>query len=239
MTKQDPENETARRDSGGTESSRRTSRSQSCDGGETARDADVAALFVDPRGAYANVPGVDLWDEARDARLYDGPLPVVAHPPCSAWCQLASVNEKRYGHAIGDDGGCFASALDSVRTFGGVLEHPAETIAWIRFDLARPRHACWARTLCGGWVTEVEQGMYGHRARKRTWLYAHGVIPAELPRLRWGSSTPTATVSFCRNHGGGDLPRLSKREAKATPVEFRDVLLAMARSVRMEVRHAG
>ena len=33
----------------------------------------VAALFVQPRGCYANLPDVDPWDEARDARKYAGP----------------------------------------------------------------------------------------------------------------------------------------------------------------------
>ena len=27
----------------------------------------VAALYVDPNGVYAGLPGVDVWDEARDA----------------------------------------------------------------------------------------------------------------------------------------------------------------------------
>ena len=31
---------------------------------------DVAALFVETGGAYFGVPGVDPWDEPRDARLY-------------------------------------------------------------------------------------------------------------------------------------------------------------------------
>lgn len=102
----------------------------------------VAALFVDPKGCYAGLPDVELWDEARDARLYDGPHPVVAHPPCSTWCQLASVNEKRYGHAIGDDGGCFASALDAVRTWGGV---PSDTARSTR----RPATRCRRAMTCG------------------------------------------------------------------------------------------
>jgi hypothetical protein len=32
---------------------------------------------------------------------------------------LARVNQARYGHKVGDDGGCFAAALDAVRRWGG------------------------------------------------------------------------------------------------------------------------
>jgi hypothetical protein len=192
--------------------------------------ATVAALFVATNGAYFGLPGVDPWDERRDARLYAGPHPVVAHPPCSTWCQLAHVNQKRYGHRVGNDGGCFASALASVRAFGGVLEHPAESYAWSSFGLLRPQPGVWSRSLLDrGWVTEVQQGAYGHRARKRTWLYA---VTAALPAMDWSTPAPKATVSFLTNHGGGGLPRLSKREAKATPPSFRDALIGIARSCR-------
>ncbi len=99
---------------------------------------------------------------------------------------------------------------------------------WARFDLTPPSRRGWSvADFMGGWCCHVEQGHYGHRARKATWLYAVG---CELPSLRWGPSVARATVSFCRNHGGGDLPRLSKREAKTTPPAFRDLLLAIARS---------
>lgn len=99
----------------------------------------IAALFVYLDGAYAAVEGVDLWDEARDARLYDGDDPVVAHPPCNRWCMpLAVVNQTRYGHRVGDDGGCFASALASVRRCGGVLEHPAYSAAFAAHGLPKP-----------------------------------------------------------------------------------------------------
>ena len=194
----------------------------------------VAALFVATGGAYFGVDGVDPWDESRDARKYYGPHPVVAHPPCSAWCQLSGIIEKRWGHKRGEDGGCFASAMDSVRRWGGVLEHPAESHAWRAFKLPRPIPGRWLEYIDrdGPWtveaaVCEVAQGAYGHRARKRTWLYTVGV--SLLPSLNWDRPKPTATVGKARNHGGGDLPRLHQKEAKATPLAFRDVLIDLAR----------
>lgn len=192
----------------------------------------IAALFVDARGVYARLPGVECWDRSRDARTYAGPHRVVAHPPCTRWCRLAKAVQGRYGHAPGDDEGCFASALASVRRFGGVLEHPAESLAWPAFGLRTPhRPGGWLPTRCGGWVCSIEQGMYGHRARKTTWLYVIGERP---PELRWGRSVPTATVSYMTNHGGGDLPRLSKREASATPLDFALTLITIASAARSD-----
>ena len=46
--------------------------------------AMVAALYVQRGGSYYGIPGVDPWDEQRDARGYDGPFPVVAHPLVAA-----------------------------------------------------------------------------------------------------------------------------------------------------------
>jgi hypothetical protein len=193
----------------------------------------IAALYVQTGGVYFGLDGVDPWDESRDARLYAGPWPVVAHPPCSRWCQLAHINQKRYGHRVGDDGGCFAAALNSVRTWGGVLEHPARSYAWPRFELQPPPKLGWARsTVDSGWTCEVSQAAYGHRARKLTWLYYVG--PVAPPALDWSRPEPTAQVSFCANHGDSPLPRLSKRAASASPIPFRDLLLSMARSVRAE-----
>lgn len=188
----------------------------------------VAALFVERGGCYFGLPGVDPWDEKRDARKYPGPYPVVAHPPCSRWCQLAYINQKRYGHKVGDDGGCFASAIDSVQRYGGVLEHPAFSYAWPAFGLPRPPRAGWQATW-GGWVCQVSQGAYGHRARKLTWLFYVG--DKSPPSTLWDVPEPTAQVSWCGNHGDSPLPRIGKKAAAATPIPFRDLLLGMARSV--------
>lgn len=185
----------------------------------------IAALYVEANGVYFGLPNVDPWDATRDARRYSGPHRVVAHPPCSSWCQLAYINQKRWGRKVGDDGGCFRHALNCVRTFGGVLEHPAYSYAWPAFGLPRPPRAGWQKTACGGWVAQVSQGAYGHAARKRTWLYYVGDAP---PTLDWSEPAPTAQVSYCANHGDSPLPRISKKAASRTPIAFRDLLLSLA-----------
>ena len=196
----------------------------------------VAALFVEPNGVYYGLEFVDPWDEKRDARLYRGPHPVVAHPPCARWCMpLAKVNETRYGHCVGDDGGCFYSALESVRRWGGVLEHPAQTAAWARFGLDKPKTGKWIRAAYyaggpagGAWTTQVAQCAYGHKARKRTWLYYCGEKP---PELDWSEPPATAVTSWLQRTNT-TLPRITKREADRTPVPFRDLLLSLARGAR-------
>ncbi len=191
----------------------------------------VAALYVQKGGCYFGLPGVDPWDEARDARLYAGPHPVVAHPPCARWCQLAPVNQARYGLIVGADDGCFEAALNAVRTYGGILEHPAFSIAWRHFRLRRPAPGRWVQGPCGGWSAQVEQSNYGHPARKATWLYAHGV---DLPELKWGRG-PAVTAWISADRPRAELAaqgirQLQKREASATTLEFRDLLLSIART---------
>lgn len=193
----------------------------------------VAALFVETGGIYFNLPGVDPWDTLRDARTYTGNLPVVAHPPCFLWVNLAAVNWKRYArqkpawYPGGSDDGCFLSALRSVYRCGGVLEHPAGSWAWKTFGLARPEGIGWRRG-DGGYVCEVWQSAYGHGARKRTWLFAN--LGHRPPELRWDRPAGTHQVGWFDRV----KPTLSKRDASRTPREFASELIALARTVRRE-----
>lgn len=191
----------------------------------------IAALFVEAGGAYFGLPGVDPWDEVRDARLYSGPHPVVAHPPCHLWGPMARVNFARWGgehNRPGNDGGCFAAALHAVRQFGGVLEHPAFTDAWLAHSLQKPRKIGWNDCGNGEWVCEVWQSAYGHLARKRTWLFYQGAKPAEL---RWEREAGTHQIGRQDQRGKGrNKPTISGKRASATPIEFRDALIALASS---------
>ncbi len=201
----------------------------------------IAAIFVETNGAYFNLPGVDPWDRERDARSYAGPFPVVAHPPCERWGNFwfgglrVKVKKK-----LGDDGGCFAAALDATRKYGGVLEHPAQSRAWAHFGITRPpKRGGWIRAdEVGGWTCAVYQGAYGHAAYKPTWLYYVGPKP---PDLRWGKPAgefrPISQARHFRSKverldaiakGWVYVPRLSFTERKATPPIFRDLLILLA-----------
>jgi hypothetical protein len=200
----------------------------------------VAALYVAAGGCYYGLPDVDPWGlPERDAREYCGPYPVVAHPPCERWGRYWHGGPSARGRRVkGDDGGCFAAALESVRRWGGVLEHPEASAAWSAHGLiAPPRDGGWVTAGDWlGWTCCVEQGHYGHRARKATWLYA--AVASDLPSLRWGKSTATAKLDE-GYHSAAErklaarktnaVKRLGKTERAATPLPFRDVLLAIAR----------
>lgn len=180
----------------------------------------IAALFVATNGVYFGLPDVDPWDVTRDARTYPGPHRVIAHPPCGRWHQLSAVNHKRWGFAINEDGGCFAAALEAVRRWGGVLEHPAESRAFKFHRIPEPVAGSWQRTIDGDWVTEIWQSAYGHRARKRTWLLFHGGMP---PALDWKRVPGKFQIGLFDRK----LPQLPKAERSATPVEFRDLLISI------------
>lgn len=226
----------------------------------------IAALYVETDGCYAGVPGVDPWDEARDARLYGGPWPVVAHPPCQRWGRFHhGSTRKPHQFRLGDDGGCFAAALMTLSEHGGVIEHPCDSKAWRWFGLKAPkRFAGWQRTpgplvwwrdgdtihmrdrRAGEWWTcYVEQGHYGHMSRKPTWLLARGV---ELPALNWSKGEQRLHPVALARYGYAKARRIGmtamvggKNKTKirnATPIEFRDVLIGIARSAHRAAKAA-
>lgn len=189
----------------------------------------IAALFVETGGCYFGLPDVDPWDITRDARKYEGPWPVVAHPPCQLWGRFAPINYKRCGgehNRPGNDGGCFASALASVNRWGGVLEHPAGTKAWAEFGLLRPGKNGWSRS-GKGWVCKVWQSAYGHPCRKSTWLYYVGAQPPA--GMRWDRVPGTHQIGFHDQRGKGrNKPTVSGNKASRTPPAFRDALIRLA-----------
>jgi hypothetical protein len=207
----------------------------------------IAALYVETNGGYFGLEGVDPWDIDRDARSYVGPYPVVAHPPCQRWGKMwfgQPLTVKRTGERkkLGDDGGCFAAALKAARTYGGVIEHPWGSLAWPHFDLNTPdRAGGWIMAdYHGGWTCCVEQGRYGHYARKPTLILAYGID--DLPSLEWGYREPSFDPAVVERMGLQRAKRLGEVGARGggtdssarigTPEPFRKLLISMARTAR-------
>lgn len=189
----------------------------------------VAVLFAQARSVYFGLDGCDVYDAVRDARSFSGGLPVVAHPPCRGWGRLRGLANPAPGER---ELGFFA--VDCVRRFGGVLEHPAGSTLWAAAGLPVPG----LRDEFGGWTLPILQQSFGHRAAKPTWLYIVGAEWLELPRLPLvlGEASHVVGGSRRRRDGGrlhrgdpGWRPEVSKREREATPVALADWLVEVAR----------
>jgi len=195
----------------------------------------IAALFVERGGPYFGRHDVDPWGKERDARLYAGPWPVVAHPPCGQWGNLRHLfvpNRERI-----QDADCGPIAVDIVRRYGGVLEQPAGSKLFDECACAKPHLSpdTFVEDRHGGYAIEVCQVEWGHPARKRTWLYLVG-IPRPRVAPPFPGRTPTHWVSGGRTHerkgsGGVVLPGIkvcSAQQRRRTPPAFADWLIALS-----------
>ncbi|MGE5470590.1 MAG: hypothetical protein ACM3X0_07335 [Bacteroidota bacterium] len=176
----------------------------------------VAVLFARRDSVYKTL-GADVFDADRDARGYLGPLPVVAHPPCRAWGRL-----RHFAKPRPDEKNLALHAVHAVRTWGGVLEHPAHSTLWQAADLPLP--GC--RDSFGGFTYVVDQSWFGHRAPKRTWLYVCGA-----------DSLPA--VPFELGVAVGRVELMGTREREATPRAFALWLLDLAARCRRPAFHSG
>lgn len=177
----------------------------------------VAALYIDPKGPYPALLGVDYcWPLSRNAKLYDGPWPVVAHPDCGPWSRLRHLSRKQ-------DPECGLYAIAQVRAFGGVLEHPANSKLWLEYQLPSPGF-----TDAYGFTLAVNQVSWGHSCAKPTWLYCVRV-DRQLAQagIRTGG-TPTHCV--CKGPGAMDLPVASKAAKRRSPPAFAAWLIDLAGS---------
>lgn len=193
----------------------------------------IAALYIDPRGPYPKLPGVDAWDETRDARGYPGPGPVIVHPPCGPWGLLAEFCRLQ-------DSTLAPLAVGQVRGFGGVLEHPVGSRLWEHCNLPPPGEGPDEH---GGVTIRVEQVAWGHTCRKPTLLYLVGCdLDFVRATIRTGG-TPTHGISSKARRGALLAPSSAAR--RKTPLAFAEWLVAIARTAdlsrpfRREPRQIG
>lgn len=187
----------------------------------------VAVLYARADSNYKQIDGCDVWDAARDARSWPGGAPVVAHPPCRAWGRLRAFAKPR-----ADEKALALHAVDCVRTWGGVLEHPAGSSLWAAAGLPLPMHGLDA---FGGYTVAVSQFWWGHKAEKRTWLYVVGVPFCDLPALPFVLGHPQYIIGSSMRRKGqpGWMPGTTKAEREHTPPAMAAWLVDAARRVKL------
>lgn len=196
----------------------------------------IAALYIDPRGPYPKIAGVDCWGPDRDANKYDGTGPIVAHPPCGPWSTMRHMYK-------GDERDCAPIAVGFVRGFGGVLEHPANSRLWDVCGLPKPTDVLDGHgklDSLGGFTVQVDQCDWGHVARKRTWLYIVGADWLDVTRMYaarpFPGARPTHWASGSRGRSagkqGGAVPDgikvCSAAQRRRTPPLFAAWLIELA-----------
>ena len=167
----------------------------------------VAVLFAREDSIYKEMPGLDVYDQKRDARTFNLDKSVVAHPPCRAWGKLRYFSKHPEGEK---DLAIFA--VEAVRKCGGVLEHPSSSELWKEAGLPGPGKV----DRYGGFTLPVKQKDFGHKAEKNTWLYICGVRPDEVPPIPLVLGEATHVIEN-NSKAKYKRPTVTKKEREATP----------------------
>lgn len=189
----------------------------------------TAVLFARADSVYKTIPGLDVYDAERDARTFSGRSPVIAHPPCRSWGRL-----RQWAKPAPGEKELAILAVEIVRRNGGVLEHPQASSLWKVARLPGPRDPL---DQFGGYTIDVDQSWWGHRARKRTWLYICGIARSDLPTMPLTLGLPSHVVTNMAGIRKGHpqwRPELSKAEREATPVRFAEWLVKLAGRIEAE-----
>lgn len=175
----------------------------------------VAVLCASRNSIYKTFDLVEVYDETRDARMFDCSMPIVAHPPCRAWSAYCrhQAKPKPGEHDLAP------YCVDALAKCGGILEHPAHSTLWITLGLPDPGIGI----VNGMWTMEVNQSWWGDTRIKKTWLLIAGVMPCDLP-----------DIPFRLHNPSGDRRRwqlMSRNQRAATVPAFAEWLINVAKRV--------
>lgn len=174
----------------------------------------ISVLYTRKKSVYKSL-GLDCWDIKRDARNWPGGNAIIAHPPCRAWG-----NYRHIAKARSDEKQLAIHAINQVRKWGGVLEHPKGSQLWKELNLPLPG----TYDEYGGWTLNIDQHWFGHRAKKSTNLYIVGIKAKELPAYPISLVKPTRTVE-----------KMGRAEREGTPLKFALWLIEIAEKCQINI----
>ena len=127
----------------------------------------VSILCADSRSSYYKLPGLDIYDQKRDAYSFAGRNMVIAHPPCQQWSRLRKFSNYDLRSKL-----LAYWCWDIVNQNGGIFEHPAGSYFFKHVNADRKK------------IISVDQCWFGFSGKKTTYLYFHNCSPDSFPILK-------------------------------------------------------
>jgi len=168
----------------------------------------ITVLFTKHNSIY-NKLGTDNWDIKRDARKWPGGNAIIAHPPCRSWGNYSQWAKPREGEKE-----LAIWAIEQVRKWGGIVEHPRTSKLWKTMGIPRPNEK---PDQWGGFTISIDQYWFGHRAKKDTWSYIKGCILHNIPSYPYKLGNQYNVVE-----------NMGKSEREATPIKLAEWLIEIA-----------
>jgi len=182
----------------------------------------VSVLFTQKNSVY-NSLNVVAYDINKNALSFDFSSPVVAHPPCRLFSRLRS-----FSNARSSEKNLAYWAIDTIRTVGGVLEHPFPSKLWHEYNLPLPGHGV---DSYGGFSLLIYQSWFGHFATKKTLVYICGLKPNEVPKYPLSFDLVEHSVCHSKYRSGqkSKLKPIPKSARSYTPLNFALWLIDIAK----------
>lgn len=156
----------------------------------------ISVLCAKKNSIYKTIPGVDVWDEDRDAYFFTGSNPVITHAPCAQWSRM-----KAFANDDPDQKELAYHCLKYVLRNGGIFEHPGGSSFFKEAGVTNN-------------IYSVDQVWWGFPARKRTYLFFHYCKPLAFPVMQY---LPTVRVG---SRKGRKDTEISKTQRSTTVRAF-------------------
>lgn len=169
----------------------------------------ISVLCVNRNSIYKTIPGLDVWDEDRDAYNFKGTNQVITHAPCQQWSKMKSFakdNPREKELAF--------FCLNKVMVNGGIFEHPAGSSFFKAANVPRSS------------IYSVDQFWWGLECKKPTWLFFSQCKP--LPyALRFEAITHQIKTGFNgANKIKNGMKWMQKTRHSYTTIDFAKWLIA-------------
>lgn len=188
----------------------------------------VNILFASKDSFYFQIPGLNVFDEKRNAESVERKGVFICHPPCAQWSRLRYFSNfnsrlKAYG----------PWSILLVRKFGGIIEHPASSLLFKKY-LPLPGQP---PDKYGGFSLKITMHQFGASYHKPTWIYIVGINKKDLPAEPLNFSVISHSISNPGKRSA--LKEISKKERSLSPFPFIFWLVQVAMHIEQNKIYAG